>query len=572
MKKLFIAVICILCTAYAVQAQTYYKFAVTFKDKAIGQNPYTLDNPLQFLSQRSLDRRTRSGIQLTERDLPVYPGYVTNLSAVASGYTVYHSSRWFNHVVVGTTDSSVATAFKTLNFVSDVKMIYAGATPKNGKGKGSTHSMNAERNEQPKNNHQQTKSTTAGQLEDLQYGQSRVQVEMIGVDYLHRKGFMGQGMMIAVLDGGFQNVNNIDAFDYIRDHNQLLGTWDFVVNDSNVYDDSNHGTNVLSCMAGYIDGQFIGTAPKASYWLLRSEDTFSETISEEYNWVAAAEFADSVGADLINSSLGYTTFDNGIDDHTYNDLNGNTTIITRAADYAAGTGILVVNSAGNSGSQPWHYIGAPADGDSVLSIGAVTDKRLKAGFSSFGPSADGRIKPDVSAMGQSVFLIGAGGSITQASGTSFSSPLTCGAIASLWSSYPDKNNMTIFDAVRKSGHQFSTPDDELGYGIPNMGVAELILINTNFQDYYKKQDINVYPNPVEGNILYIDYYSNNTENISIEITNTRGKIIYAVQKPVYEKSLQTIMIEFGQKLSAGVYMLNIISSNQRFTSKFVQSN
>lgn len=571
-KRIIISIISGFLIIMSLSAQTYYKFAVEFKDKAPGQNPYNLDNPLQFLSQRSIDRRNKLNVPLTDQDLPVHPQYVSNLSTVATGYTVFHRSRWFNHVVVGTEDSTIANSFKTLAFVNDVKLIYRGPIPKSGKTKGNNHRMNAERTGVNSVNTNVVKSENTGVLENLEYGNSKVQVEMMGVDYLHRKGYMGQGIMIAVLDGGFQNVNNISAFDYIRNNNLLEGTWDFVVNDSNVYDDNNHGTNVLSCMAGYIDGQFIGTSPKASYWLLRSEDTYTETISEEYNWVAAAEFADSVGADMINSSLGYTTFDNGLNDHSYNDLNGNTTVITRAADIAASKGILVVNSAGNSGNSGWYYIGAPADADSILSVGAVTDKRVKAGFSSFGPSADGRIKPDVSAMGQAVFVVGAGGNLTQANGTSFSSPLLCGAVASLWSKYPNLSNLTILEAVRKAGHQFSVPDNELGYGIPNFGVAELILSNTDFQDYFKNQEIKVYPNPIENNTFYIDFYSNFTENIKIDISNTKGKSVFTSEKSVYEKSVYTLPIMLDRKLSSGVYIITIQTSTKRFTGKFIIPN
>lgn len=552
----------------AAQAQTYYKWVVTFKDKAIGQNPYTVAEPQQFLTQRSLDRRAKLNIPVTEQDLPIYQPYINDLSTVAGGFTVINRSRWFNYVQVGSVDSTVGDKFLSLSYVASVKKVFQGLMPRKAP---STGRNNADKTEKPVENGP-VKSGTTGTLEDLQYGNASTQVLMLGVDYLHRKGFMGQGMLIAVIDAGFQNANNVGAFDYMRQHGQLMGTWDFVVNDSNVYDDNSHGTGVLSCMAGYIDGQFIGTAPKASYWLLRSEDANTETISEEYNWVVAAEFADSVGADLINSSLGYTTFDDISTSHEYADLDGNTTIITRAADIAAGKGILVVNSAGNSGNSTWHYIGAPADADSILSVGAVTDKRVKAGFSSFGPSFDGRIKPDVSAMGQGVYVVGPGGVPSTGNGTSYAGPILCGAVASLWSKYQTLDNLTVIDAVRKSAHLYSVPDNSLGYGIPNFGVAELLLKNTDFDDYFDKQQINVYPNPVspQATSFYLDFYSAVSETIRIEISSVRGKQIFTMEKQVYEKSLNTIPITIDHKMAAGTYVCNVYTANKRFTCKFIK--
>jgi len=565
MKKFLLITGLVLCSAFLLPAQTYYKFVLSFKDKAPGTNPYSVEEPSAFLSERSLQRRSKLNIPITEQDLPVNPGYITGLYGASSGFTLINRSRWFNHVLVGTTDSSVAMTLGQLPYVKGVKLVYTGMMPRKGAA-GTNTVAGTEGPGQPK-----TEKSVSGTLEDLAYGNSKTQVEMLGVDYLHRKGFMGQGMLVAVIDAGFQNVNNITAFDYIRTNNQLKGTWDFVMNDVNVYDDNSHGTGVLSCMAAYIDGEFIGTAPKAEYWLLRSEDAGTETVSEEYNWVAAAEFADSVGADLINSSLGYTTFDNPSDNHAYNDLDGNTTVITRAADIAAGKGILVVNSAGNSGNSGWYYIGAPADGDSVLTVGAVNDKRSRAGFSSFGPSFDGRVKPDVSAMGQNVFVVGAGGAITPGSGTSYAGPILCGAVASLWSKYPELDHMTIFEAVKKASHQYSVPDNSLGYGIPNFGVAELILKNTSFDNYFESQEINVYPNPVNDEVFYLDYYSNFTENIRIELSNSRGRVVYSLTKEVYEKALYTIPIVLDHKLGAGVYVLSVQSGTKRFTTKLVKS-
>jgi hypothetical protein len=322
-------------------------------------------------------------------------------------------------------------------------------------------------------------------------------------------------------------------------------------------------------MGGYIPGEFMGTAPQASYWLLRTEEGAAETVSEEYNWVAGAEFADSVGADMINSSLGYTTFDFPSMDYTYSQLNGNTTIITKGADLAARTGILVCNSAGNSGASSWYYIGAPADADSILSIGAVKSDRSVASFSSFGPTSDGRIKPDVSSMGQQAYILGLMGNTQTGNGTSFASPILCGAVACLWQKYPNKTNFEIMDAVRRSAHTYSNPTNQYGYGIPNFGVADKLLQEVDFTNYYNDQKIVVYPNPTLGLTISFDYYSNLTEEIIISVTDLQGNTVHNQLDRVYEKSLNTYTIGFNKELARGVYILNLYSSQKNFRVKFL---
>lgn len=538
--------------------QTYYKFAVFFADKG-SNNPHSISDPTTFLSQRAIERRSRYNISITEQDLPVNPSYVQGVMSVSGNISIVNRSRWFNYLMIGTYDSAVVTSIAALPYVSQIKLLYRGNYPqKLQPGKGN----------QPDGG---TKSLS-GSIENLNYGNAKTQTEMIGLDYLHRKGYLGQDMVIAVLDGGFLFVDQMPAFDHLRAGNRILGTWDFAANEESVYEDNNHGTNVLSCMAAFIDGKMLGTAPMASYWLLRTEDVFSETIVEEYNWVSGAEFADSVGADLINSSLGYTTFDNGIEDHTYADMNGNTSVATRGADVAAAKGILVVNSAGNSGNSAWKYIGAPADGDSVLTVGAVKNNREKATFSSFGPSADGRVKPNVCAMGQGASVVGVGGEVISANGTSFSSPILCGAVACLWQKHrQEKNNMDVIRAVEKCSNLYNVPNDGMGYGIPNLGVADMLLSQTPFDQYFENQEIKVYPNPVGDQTFYVDFYAQLTENILIEITSVKGKKLYSQEKQVYQKTMNTLVLNTDAKLGAGVYVLVIHTHNKRFSTKFVKS-
>lgn len=535
-------------------SQSYYKFAVYFADKTPVGYPYSLSTPLDFLSQRSLDRRTRYSIPLTTLDLPVAPSYISGVLAISDSIQFYNKSNWMNCIVVGTNDSTLAASIDQLPYVNQVRWIFKGNKPQTAADFPGTFGPPVSLN---------------GAGYGIDYGKADTQSIMMSLDYLHKRNYHGKDIVIAVLDAGFTSTQGITGFNHLRDSSRILGTWDFVANETSVAGDNSHGTNVLSCMGGYIPGEFMGTAPQASYWLLRTEEGAAETVSEEYNWVAGAEFADSVGADMINSSLGYTTFDFPSMNYTYSQLNGNTTVITKGADLAARTGMLVCNSAGNSGASSWYYIGAPADADSILSVGAVKSDRSIASFSSFGPTSDGRIKPDVSSMGQQAYILGLMGNTQTGNGTSFASPILCGAVACLWQKYPNKTNFEIMDAVRRSAHTYSNPTNQYGYGIPNFGVADKLLQEVDFTNYYNDQQIVVYPNPTLGLNISFDYYSNLTEEIIISITDIQGNTVHNQLERVYEKSLNTYTIGFNKELARGVYILNLYSSQRNFRVKFL---
>lgn len=535
-------------------SQSYYKFAVYFADKTPVGYPYSLSSPLDFLSQRSLDRRTRYSIPLTPLDLPVAPSYISGVLAISDSIQFYNKSNWMNCMVIGTNDSTLADSIDQLPYVNQVRWIFKGNKPQTAADFPGIFGPPV---------------SLAGAGYGIDYGKADTQSIMMSLDYLHKRNYHGKDIVIAVLDAGFTSTQGITGFNHLRDSSRILGTWDFVANETSVSGDNSHGTHVLSCMGGYIPGEFMGTAPQASYWLLRTEEGAAETVSEEYNWVAGAEFADSVGADMINSSLGYTTFDFPSMDYTYSQLNGNTTIITKGADLAARTGMLVCNSAGNSGASSWYYIGAPADADSILSIGAVKSDRSVASFSSFGPTSDGRIKPDVSSMGQQAYILGLMGNTQTGNGTSFASPILCGAVACLWQKYPNKTNFEIMDAVRRSAHTYSNPTNQYGYGIPNFGVADKLLQEVDFTNYYNDQKIVVYPNPTLGLTISFDYYSNLTEEIIISVTDLQGNTVHNQLDRVYEKSLNTYTIGFNKELARGVYILNLYSSQKNFRVKFL---
>jgi len=366
-----------------------------------------------------------------------------------------------------------------------------------------------------------------------------------GVD-LHNQGFLGNNIIIAVFDAGFTGVNTLPIFDNLWTNNQILDLYDFVDNDYNVFEASSHGTMVLSTMGGYMADSLIGTAPFASYMLFRTEDSNSETLLEEDNWAAAAEYADSSGVDIINSSLGYTIlYDDLTNSHAYSDMDGNSTIITNAADLAASRGILVVNSAGNSGNNDWYYIGAPADGDSVLAVGAVSDIGEIASFSSRGPSFDGRVKPNVCAQGVLTVVADLDSTIRVANGTSFSAPLISGLAACLWEANSSWSNMDLLNHIEESAHLFLTANDSLGYGIPNFYNA----YQNGLQLGSNNNTLHIYPNPFQ---IALNIYNEYTNEFQFDIFNLFGEIVYSH----YSQNSHVRIHDLGQ-ISPGVYYLQI---------------
>ena len=322
--------------------------------------------------------------------------------------------------------------------------------------------------------------TLISQSNTIEYGQSKAQTEILNLDCLHAKGFTGKGVTIAHLDDGFDGFDEMAVFDYSRKKGLLKADFDFVRNGPmKMSDNGSHGTNTLSIVNGYLPGQYVGTAFNANILLAHTEDNRSETHQEEHNWRKAVDWCLENDADIITSSLQYNTFDKGEGDYSYKDMNGKTTIITNAADYAASKGILVVAIQGNFGTQKWHYVTAPGDADSVLTVGAVNTAGIKAGFSSFGPTADGRIKPDVMAVGQATIVVDPNGTIRPGNGTSFAGPAMAGLAACLKQAHPDRSNMEIIAAIRQSSDRYNHPDktEGYGYGIPDACKADEILSN-----------------------------------------------------------------------------------------------
>ena len=466
-KTLILTAISLCCLNLNAKAQyevSQGKYAVKFTDKS--QNNYTLDKPEEFLSKKALDRREKFSINFDERDLPVTQQYVDSLKGL--GFKIQGVSKWLNCAVV-ICDSTLLEKLQTLSFVDY------------------NYQWRKQKEEKPKAEIQQLERPKIKRKKQpdlamkLPYGKGANQVQMLNVQALHNLGFKGQGITAALLDAGFYKVNKLNSFKPMMAKEHVLGTWDFADLEEDVYENDNHGMNVLSCITGYEPDYLIGTAPEAEVYLFRTEIGSSENIIEEFLWAMAAEKADSLGVDLIHSSLGYHKFDNPDKSYSYSEMDGNTAISTIAADIAASKGILVTVSAGNEGDNPsWKYITSPADADSVLTVGAVDKDEKIAYFSSNGPSFDGRIKPDVCAKGVNSAVQGASNHITHSNGTSFSGPIMAGACICLMQAHPKAPVMTIINAVKTASSQFDNPDNIYGYGIPDFELAHQILIKEGF--------------------------------------------------------------------------------------------
>jgi len=489
-----------------------------------------LSNPLTMLSQKALDRRANQNITLDLTDVPISNNYINQINAL-SGVEVKAKSKWLNAVHVFGTEVDIrqAEALPFVDYIDFASNLIVNKT--------------------------ENSSAFSETRVVYNYGNSFNQNDLIKVNYLHEQDFTGQGLTIAILDNGFGGVDTFDGFQRIRDNNQILGSYNFVQRNANLNTGGTHGMSVLSTIAGYVDGELIGTAPDAQFYLFVTEDVNSESPLEESLWVEAAEQADSLGVDIINTSLGYRDFEESKYNHVYADFNGNTTFIARGASMLASKGIIGTIAAGNDGNS-FHYISTPADALDVLTVGAVDENGNMASFSSYGPTADGRIKPDVDAKGASATIINSSGSVATGSGTSFASPILCGAVACLWQSFPDKNSYEIMQMIRESAHLYANPDDHYGYGIPNF---QAILTPTSTGEN-ELNSVFVYPNPTTDYLLFSDRISQFT------LSNIYGSIV------LYKISKNTDIKRVNLKnISKGIYFLNIENNHKKKTFKIIKN-
>lgn len=539
MKKLLIC--CLLFGSFSPFAQQKDYF-ILFKDKPATE--FSVSNPAAFLTERAISRRTVQKISVTDQDLPVNKTYIDEISRITP---VRYSSKWLNGVLVRATDAQ-------LNQIK-AKSFYNGLLW-NGDLKNTAFANEAFAK---KSKFEETSSTD--------FGLADIQNKMLGIDKMHEAGFLGKGVLVGVFDSGFQNAQNLNIFKTLYERNQLVTTWDFVSDEANVTNDHSHGTNVLSVLAANQTGTFVGTVPEASFALFTTEDVSSETRIEELYWLLAAERADSLGIDVINSSLGYYSFDNSVQNYKISDIDGNTTLITKAADWVASKGIIVVTSAGNEGGNSWQRITAPADADSVIAVGAVTANQQYVSFSSIGPSADGRLKPEVAAMGLSTTVGRPNNSVGTSNGTSFSSPLIAGLAAGIKQAFPKFSAMKIRELITKSGSQYDTPDEFLGYGIPNFErVKELAEFEQVVQD--SGETLFIYPNPVsdENSLKAIITNPDFLPPLTIKIYDTIGRNI----KEVTSQNLSFSIDSEIELLPSGSYFLLVESSKKTISKRFIK--
>lgn len=498
-----------------------------------------LDSPLLMLSQRSLDRRTNQNIALNFSDAPLEITYVAQIKASA-GITVLAQSKWLNALHIQGSQANIL-ALKSISFVD--KVVFANKTL-------NTTSKMIRENQIVKTN---DKLETAI---DYAYGSSANQIQMLNGHALHQQNYTGTGKIIAVMDTGFPGVNTAQPFQRLRDNNLILGGYDYVSRNANFYTGGSHGTSVLSTMGGYKDNALIGTAPDASYYLFRTEIDADENPLEESLWVEAAEKADSLGVDIITTSLGYfAQRDNPNYNYTYSDMNGVTTFISRGAEIAFSKGIIVVASAGNEGNQTEKHIGAPADAVSVIAVGSVTSAKVRSSFSSIGPSYDGRTKPDVMAQGTAAVVSDVSGNIGTSNGTSFSCPIMAGMIACLWQAFPAKTNQEIRNMVIQSSDKYLTPDNYYGYGIPNFGTTLGITI-------FENKDFIVYPNPAVTNITFS--FSNEINEASVSIYSILGQKV--IDKKITGQN-PNLSVE---SLKSGLYFYTFDADDLHKTGKIIK--
>ena len=406
---------------------------------------YFTDKPLldsnrqtsSYLSERANERRVKQSIAYDVYDLPVYKGYLDSLRTL--GVEVKQASRWLNAVEVDFKNVEVSVV-EQLNFVEST-IEYRSSTAFK-------------------------KASTSKFAELAESSEVLAQVDQLAMSEFHDKSLEGDGVMIAIIDAGFYHYDQLAPFQQIRDNNGIVEVFDFVDGDSSVSEDHFHGMHVFGAIAASGDN-YKGMAEQASFVLYRTENVNEETPLEEFYWTLAAERADSIGVDIINASLGYTTFDNSLFDYEKEDMDGETGIINKAANKASDKGILVVASAGNEGGNSWGTLIKPADSPKVLTVGAVNSKGAYASFSSIGPTADGRIKPDVVAQGASTALIATNGGVMYGDGTSYSAPLISGFAACVWQKFPDLTNYELKDLIIRSANRYSIPNNQYGYGLPN---------------------------------------------------------------------------------------------------------
>ncbi len=502
-----------------------------------------LANPITILTQASLDRKNLQGTAVDDRDVPLNETYKAAIEA-ATGISVLAKSKWLNAVYVRGSETNINNLLN-LSFVTDVEFANKSLNrPTSGK-TFTKDKFEIENQSRPVYN----------------YGSAANQTQMINVDYLHENGYTGEDVLVAFMDNGYPGVLSNPAYATLRNEGRLKGYYDFVARVESPNGTGSHGAGTFSDAAGFLNGQFVGTAPGASYYLYVTEDDNSESPAEEAYWVEALERADSLGVYVTNTSLSYQTFDNTSFDHDYSDLDGLTTIAARGSNIGFDKGMINVVSAGNAGND-FGFVATPSDAPGSLTIGAVDANENYVSFSSRGPNSAGVVKPDVMAKGQDAAIVSQNGNVTTASGTSFSSPITAGAVASLWGAVPHLKNGVVMQAIRESADRFNNPTNQYGYGIPDFGSALDYLLTLGLEEQILDSNFALYPNPV-------------TTQINVSFPKSADNAEFSLYNVLGEKILQTRINTLNNTidvsgLSSGMYIASITSNNKTTSYKIIK--
>lgn len=502
------------------------RYIVYFKDKA--GSPYSVSNPAQYLSNRALERRSRQGIPVTEEDIPVNDNYIGDVQS--AGAKTFFSSRWLNCVLIEATPATISVV-QQLSSVANVELVAPGKRLSSGR----------VRKFKKRKDYNQAPAT-------------QVQLEMLGIDAMQKEGYRGEGKLVAVFDSGFEGVDQSLPFQHLYQSSQVIYTRDFVANTASVYQYDDHGTEVLSVMAAFSPGAYTGGIYEAQYMLLVTEDVSSEYRVEEFNWLFAAEKADSAGADVINASLGYNLFDDPAMDYAAGDLDGKSAVVTQAANKATAKGMLVVCSAGNEGGNSWKYVTPPADGKGILAVGSVNAQGDKSSFSSVGPTTDGRVKPDVVALGSGTSVVKPTGAISATSGTSVASPLVASLATGLWQAFPILSAVELYTAITASADQATSPTVQKGFGLPHF------LAVRNFIELSALADeISIFPNPSTDSIRIA--FRNPPENpATVSVYDQQGRLLQENSLPVTWVN-QPLVYDLSE-LAAGIYFVKVKVNDQ----------
>ncbi|MEO8720550.1 MAG: S8 family serine peptidase [Ginsengibacter sp.] len=547
MRKIIVFVFCITFFSPPLFAQ-FTKYIVKFKDKT--GVPFSINNPSKFLSQRAIQRREKQNIPIDETDLPVVPSYIDSIR-LSGNVLVLNQSKWLNQICVETADSAALQKINRFSFVSKTQPVKRlQLNPENRFAEKTIDKFKGEI--------ENFTSIPSLSNDHYAYGFSSDQIRIHHGEFLHNMGFHGEGMIIAIIDAGFYHYKTLPVFDSVNIKNLVIETHDFVDNEESVNEDDSHGMKCFSIIAGNLPNKLVGSSPEAKFLLYRSEDVFSESPVEEQYWIAAAERADSAGADVITTSLGYNLFDNPDFDYSYQDMNGHTSMIAKASTIAAGKGMIILAAAGNEGNDSWHFIITPADAENILAVGAVDGSGMVAPFSSFGPSSDGRVKPDVASVGWGTAISSIDGKIVSGNGTSFATPNLAGLVTCLWQAFPEFTNLEIIKTIQKSCTIYDHPDNRIGYGIPDFQKA---FDDLNQQRILKRaliilgnQTLKIYPNPFKNHFSVL-IKPERTSNSVFSLFDATGRLYFSKQISLQQGVIRLIDFDMMPSIQKGIYIL-----------------